>query len=227
MDWRQRSLRYGEGESYRLLPEFKAQVLAEMGDLVFTVDLYANPRNNKKVLYCTPLNSCYGYDWSRHGLCWANTPWAHILKMLTKAAVDRAKTVVITPDWGQTGEAAKWRPLLDRLTKIRVPLPDVPLYVPDGAKTPLPAPCWGSITSYIDASDGSIPLSDLNSHICKWLHRVTRGQCLSDLEKVQGVCSIPALHHVPLFEYSQYPLVALALVFVPAPFQVIKDFDET
>ena len=43
----------------------------------------------------------------------------------------------------------------------------------DRAKTSLPAPRWGSIASYINASDGSIPLSDLDSHICKWSHRVS------------------------------------------------------
>ena len=115
---RQRSLGYEKRESYRLLPEFKAQVLAEMGDLVCTVDLYANWRNNTEAFHCIPLNSCCGYDWSRLGLCWANPPWSYILKILNKAVLDRAKVVVITPDWGQTGEAAKWRPLLDRLTKI-------------------------------------------------------------------------------------------------------------
>ena len=169
---RQRSLCYEKRGSNRLLPEFKAQVLEEMGSLVCTVDLYANWRNNTEALYCIPLNSCCGYDWSRLGLCWANPPWSYILKILTKAVLDRAKVVVITPDQGQTGEAAKWRPSLHRLTKIRVPLPNVPFYVPNGAKTPLPASSWGSIASYIDASDGSIPLRDLDSHISKWLHRV-------------------------------------------------------
>ena len=144
---RQRSLCYGKREHYCLLPDFKAQVLAEIGDLVCTVDLYASPRNNTEALYCGPLISCYGYDWSRLVLCWASPRWSHILKMLTKAVLGRAKVVVITPDWGHTGEAAKWGPLLHRLTKMRVPLPDVPLYVPDGAKTPLPAPHWGSIGS--------------------------------------------------------------------------------
>ena len=42
-------------------------------------------------------------------------------------------------DWVQTGEAAEWPPSLDRLTKVRVFLPDVPLYVPDVAKTSLPS----------------------------------------------------------------------------------------
>ena len=108
---RQRSLRYGKQEFYRLLPEFKAQVLAEMGVLVCTVDLYANPINNTEALCCASLNS-----WFCLGHCWANPPWCHILKMLTKAVLDGAKLAVITPESGQTGEAAKWRPLLDRLT---------------------------------------------------------------------------------------------------------------
>ena len=45
------SLPYGKRESYRLLPEFKAQVVAEMGDVVCIVDLYVNPRNNTEALY--------------------------------------------------------------------------------------------------------------------------------------------------------------------------------
>ena len=92
--------------------------------------------------------------WSGLGLCWVNPPGSRILKMLTKAAPDRAKVVVMAPDWGQTGEGAKWQPLFDKLTKVNVPPPDVPLYGPDGAKTPLPARSWGSTASYIDASDG-------------------------------------------------------------------------
>ena len=123
------------------------------------MDLYAKSRNNTEALYCTILNSCYGYDSSGLRLCWVNPPWSRSLKMLTTAALDRAKVVVMAPDWGQTGEGAKWQPLFDKLTKVNVPPPDVPLYVPKGAKTPLPAPGWGSTASYKDASDGSIPLT--------------------------------------------------------------------
>ena len=179
-------LNYGKRESYRLLTHYKESVLAEMGDLKCKVDLYVNPKNHTETLYCTPLNSCYGYNWGRMGLCWANPPWSHILKMLTKCILDRARLVVVTPDWGTTGEAATWRPLLNRLTRIRVPLPDAPLYVPDDSSTPLPAPRWGSIASYIDASDGVVPISELDPQLCKWLHRVNRGQSLSDLEKRLG-----------------------------------------
>ena len=63
--------------------------------------------------------------------------------MLTKAVLEFDKVVVISPGWGLTGEAAEWRPLLDRVTKIRVRLTDVPFYVPHGAKNPLPAPPYG------------------------------------------------------------------------------------
>ena len=159
MEWEATLTSLREAGVLPLATRFKAQVLAEMGDVVCTVDLYTNPTNNTKALFCAPLNSCDAYDWSRLGLCWAIPPWSHIVKMLTKAVLDRAKVVVLTPDWGQTGEAAKWCPLVDRLTKIRIPLLDVPLYVSDGARTPLPPPRWGSIASYIDDSDGSKPLS--------------------------------------------------------------------
>ena len=106
--------------------------------------------------------------------------------MVTKAVLDRAQVVVICPDWGQTGEAAAWRPFLDRMTKVRVPIPDVPLYLPDGGTSPLPAPRWGSIASLIDCNDCDILLDELNSQVVKFLHRVNRGLTGSDLLKRYG-----------------------------------------
>ena len=127
----QSSLRISRREAYSLLPSLREQVLLDLGDLRPTVDLYANPKNHTEPLYCTPLNSCYAYNWHDFQLCWTNPPWSHLEKMVTKAVLDRAQVVVICPDWGQTGEAAAWRPFLDRMTKVRVPIPDVPLYLPD------------------------------------------------------------------------------------------------
>ena len=103
--------------------------------------------------------------------------------MVTKAVLDRARVVVICPDWGQTGEAAAWRPFLDRMTKVRVPIPDVPLYHPDGATSPLPAPQSGSIASLIDGNDCDISLDELNHQVVKFLHGVNRGLTRSDLLK--------------------------------------------
>ena len=182
----QSSLRISRREAYSLVPSLREQVFIDLGDLRPTVDLYAKPKNHTEPLYCTPLNSCYAYNWHDFQLCWANPPWSHLEKMVTKAVLDRAQVVVICPDWGQTGEAAAWRPFLDRMTKICVPIPDVPIYVPDGATSPLPAPRWGSIASLIDGNDCDISLDDLNPQVVKFLHRVNRGLTRSDLLKRYG-----------------------------------------
>ena len=76
------------------------------------------------------LHSCYAYNWHDFQLCWANPPWSNHKKMVTKAVHNRAQVVVICPDWSQTGEAAAWRPFLDRMTKVLVPILDVRLYLP-------------------------------------------------------------------------------------------------
>ena len=182
----QSSLRTSRTEDYSLLPSLREQVLMDLGDLRPTVNLYANPKNHTEPLYCTPLNSCYAYNWHDFQLSWANPPWSHLEKMVTKAVLDRAQVVVICPDWGQTGEAAAWRPFLDRMTKVRVPIPDVPLYLPDGATSPLPAPRWGSIASLIDGNDCDISLDELNPQVVKFLDRVNRGLTWSDLLKRYG-----------------------------------------
>ena len=53
----------------------REQVLIDLSDLRTTVDLYANPKNHTEPLYCTPLNSCYAYNWHNVHVCWANPPW--------------------------------------------------------------------------------------------------------------------------------------------------------
>ena len=107
----QSSLKISLREAYSLLPSQREQVLINLGDLRPSMDLYANPRNHTEPLYYTPLNSCYAYNCHNVQLCWANPPSSHLEKMVTKAVLDRAQVVVICPDWGQTGEAAAWRPI--------------------------------------------------------------------------------------------------------------------
>ena len=72
------------------------------------------------------------------------------------------------------------------MTKVCVPIPDVPLYLPDGATSPLPAPRWGSIASLIDGNDCDISLDELNPQVVTFLHRVNRGSTRSDLLKRYG-----------------------------------------
>ena len=71
----QSSLRISRREACSLLPSLREQVLIDLGDFRPTVDLYANPKNQTKPLYCTPLNSCGAYNWHDFQLCWANPPW--------------------------------------------------------------------------------------------------------------------------------------------------------
>ena len=182
----QSSLRISRREAYSLLPSLGEQVLIDLGYLRPTVDLYANPKNHTEPLYGTPRNSCYAYNWHDFQLCRANPPWSHLEKMVTKAVLDQAQVVVICPDWGQTGEAAAWRPFLDRMTKVRVPIPDVPLYLPDGATSPLPAPRWGSIASLIHGNVCDMLLDNLDPQVVRFLHRVNRGLTKSDLLKRYG-----------------------------------------
>ena len=141
----QSSLRISWREAYSLLPSLNEQVLIDLGDFRPTVDLYASPKNHTERLYCTPLNSCYAYNWHDFQLCWANPPWLHLENKVTKAVLNRAQVAVICRDWGEPEEAAAWRPIWDRMTKVRVPIPDVPLYLPDGATSPLPALRWGQL----------------------------------------------------------------------------------
>ena len=61
-----------------------------------------------------------------------------------------------------------------------------PLYLPNGATSPLPAPHWGSIASLIDGNDVDIWLDELNPQVVKFLHRVNRGLTRSDLVKRYG-----------------------------------------
>ena len=72
------------------------------------------------------------------------------------------------------------------MTKVPVPIPDVPLYLPDGATNQSPTPRWGSIASLIDGNDCDISLDELNPHVVKFLHRVNRGLAQSGLLKRYG-----------------------------------------
>ena len=74
----------------------------------------------------------------------------------------------------------------DRMTKVRVPIPDVPIYLPDGATSPLLAPRWRSIASLIDGNGCDISLDELNPQVVKFLHRVNRGLTRFDLLKRYG-----------------------------------------
>ena len=50
------------------------------------------------------------------GLCYANPSFSQLAKVLTKIALEGARVILCTPDWGTTGEHAYWGRLLDRMS---------------------------------------------------------------------------------------------------------------
>ena len=88
----QSSLRIYRREAYSLLLSLREQVLTDVGDLRPTVNLYPDPKNPTEPLYCTPLNLCYAYNWHNIQLCWANPPWSHLEKMVTRPCSTERKS---------------------------------------------------------------------------------------------------------------------------------------
>ena len=89
------------------------------------------------------------FYWRSIGLCHANVQFSQLAKVLTKIALEGARVVVCTPDWGTTGEHAYWRRLLDRMTVGRTELPNGPIYVPEDSQETMPAPKWHSFLSIV------------------------------------------------------------------------------
>ena len=124
------------------------------------------------------------------GLCYANTPFSQRAKVLAKFALEGARVILCTPDWGTTGEQAYWRRLLDRMTVGRTELPNGPHYVPEDSQETMAAPELGSFLSIIDGSLNPVPVSDLDQVVLKKLMAENRGLTLLDLKKRSEYSSV-------------------------------------
>ena len=110
------------------------------------VELFASKEQHLMQLYCSRnLNNAYRLHWKSMGLCYANPPFSQLAKVITKIALEGARVVLCTPDWGTTGEHAYWRRLLDRMTVGRTELPNGPIYVPEDLRRPCP-PLNGAVS---------------------------------------------------------------------------------
>ena len=68
-------------------------------------------------LYCSRyLNNAHRIYWRSMGLSHANPPFSQLTKVPTTIALEGARVILCTPNWGTTGEHAYWRRLLDRMT---------------------------------------------------------------------------------------------------------------
>ena len=139
------------------------------------------------------LKNAYRFYWRSMGLCHANPPLSQLAKVLTKIALEGARVILCTPDWGTTGEHAYWRRLLDHMTVGRTELLNGPVYVPEDSQETMPAPEWGSFLSIVDGSLKSLPVSDLGQVVLKKLMAENRGLTLLDLKKRSKYSSVTTM----------------------------------
>ena len=148
------------------------------------VELFASKEQHITQLYCSRyLNNAYRFYWKSMGLCYANLPFSQLAKVLTKIALEGARVVLCTPDWGTIGEHAYWGGLLDRMTVGRTELPNGLTYVPEDSEETMPAPEWGSFLSTVDGSPNPVPVSDLEQVVLKGVMAENRDLTLLDLKK--------------------------------------------
>ena len=117
-------------ENYQLVrPVLENGLAALQVDLKeVQVELFASKEQQMMQLYRPRyLNNAYRVYWKPMGLCSANPPFSQLAKVLTKIALEGARVVLCTPNWGTTGEHAYGRRLLDRMTVGRTELPNGPI----------------------------------------------------------------------------------------------------
>ena len=180
-------------ENYQLVrPVLENGLAALQVDLnEVQVESFASKEQHMMQLYCSRYpNNAYPFYWRSMGLCYANPTFSQLAKVLTKIALEGARVILCTPDWGITGEHAYWTRLLDRMTLVRTELPNGPIYVPEDSQETMPALDWGSFLSIVDGSLSSVPVSDLDPVVLKELVAENRGFTLLDLKRRSEYSSV-------------------------------------
>ena len=155
------------------------------------VELFAIEEQHMVQLYCLGyLNNTYRFYWRSMGLFYANPRFSQLAKVLTKFALEGARVILCTPEWGTTGEHTYWRRLLDRMTVGRTELPNGPIYIREDSQESMPAPEWGSFLSIVDGSLRPVPVSDLDQGVLKELMAENRGLTLLNLWKRSEYSSV-------------------------------------
>ena len=68
------------------------------------VELFASKEQHLMQLYCSRnLNNAYRFYWKSTGLCCANPTFSQLAKVITEIALEGARVVLCTPNWGTTG----------------------------------------------------------------------------------------------------------------------------
>ena len=113
---------------------------------------------------------------------YGNPIFSELGRVLTKVAPERSRMVLCSADWGAHGGNEYWRTLLDKLTLTYIQLPDDPIYVPLGRKTPIGKPGWGSMLSVVDGPLAPVPWEDLDPAMVQDIHHESSGYTLDVLK---------------------------------------------
>ena len=148
-----------------------------------SVELFASDKQHVLDLYCSKGKiCCYKFYWRSFGTAYQNPMFSELGKVLTKVALERSRMILCSPDQGAHGGNQYWRTFLDRLTITSVQLPDEPIYVPLGRKTPIRKPGWQSMLNVVDGSLASILWEDLDSKLVWTIQRESDGLALGDVK---------------------------------------------
>ena len=180
-------------EIYQLVPPVLENALAALQvDLnKVQVELFASNEQHMMQLYCSQyLNNAYEFCWRSTALCYADPSLSQLAKVPTKIALEGARVILCTPDWGTTGEHTYWRCVWGRMTVGRTEVPNGPIYIPEDSQETMPAPECGSFLSLVDASLNPVPVSDLDQVVLKELMAENRGLTLLDLKKRSEFSSV-------------------------------------
>ena len=200
-------------ENYQLVrPVLENGLAALQVDLnEVQVELFASKEQHMMQLYCLRyLNNAYCFYWRSMGLCYANPPFSRLARVLAKIALEGARVILCTPDWGTTGEHTYWKRLLDGMIVGRAELPKGPIYVPKDSQETMPAPEWGSSLSIVDGSLNPVPVSDLDQVVLKELMAENRGLLRPDLEKTSEYSSVTTMSG-ECFDEQETPAVSTTL----------------
>ena len=100
-------------EDYQPLGEVLDQGLKELGysreDL--SMELCASDKQHVLDLYCSKGKTCcYKFFWPSFGMAYGNPRFSELGKVLTKAALERSRMVLCSPDWGAHGAMSTGEP---------------------------------------------------------------------------------------------------------------------
>ena len=111
-------LRY-VNRSYRTENYQLVRAVFENGPTALQVDLnevqvesFGSKEQHMMQLFCSRyLNNAYRFYWRSMGFCYASPSFSQLAEVLTKIALEGARVIQCTPNWGTAGKHAYWRRL--------------------------------------------------------------------------------------------------------------------